>query len=91
MFLKCKMTDKTNILAILAKINSDIPEIRERAVGNLYSKFVAKIISPTEVPTQFPDAPGLLLGWINDAQESASLDSLSKGLKILEAFAQVHP
>lgn len=83
------MADRSAIDTLVGKLESDIPDIRDRALSNLFTKFTSKLITPADVVATYNEIPGVVLNWINEAQESTSPDLISKAIRILELLSKV--
>ena len=61
--------------SIIHKINTGLPETKERSIEGLYLKVKTKIIPIQLIINDYYQLPGILLNWINKYQKDAKRDT----------------
>ncbi len=79
------MDEGEAIHRLIDKIETALPEIKNRSITSLHTKVTVGIVDYQQLP-KFKKMPGVLLGWINE--NSNRSENLYKVLTILSYFAK---
>mmetsp|Transcript_1217 Transcript_1217/g.3012 ORF Transcript_1217/g.3012 Transcript_1217/m.3012 type:complete len:1796 (+) Transcript_1217:3534-8921(+) len=73
---------------LVQKITHPLPEVSDRAVNNLHTKLLTRIVDIRTLLTADQSLCGRLLHWINERQTEAEVATVAASLKILLLCAQ---